>query len=444
MASPASKIAIPSSKYIAFNHVSQNSSNSDVCNSSFPGIELLVLESRRSDNVVVRSAFGDVKNTQDFSKLEKSILDWGYPESCLFYIGGMKCMITFLSKEIASDFVKEGRWKDHFDSMEVWNGDDLELGRIVKLRMEGMPMVLRDEAIFRRIAELFGRAMDDVIFSWDAIDISTGYCLVLSEIRSKIEEEVTLVWKNKSYSVWVSEVSESWSPEFGANLPGKVVDESDDVLEDGEFRPPHDSVAGGDASREEETTRFMDMGGVPQDVQGSKTAAHVCESTHAELEVLGSPCGPYPRTDFPRDDSILPVPNSVMGRSAAINSKKRPRIFRSPEVRDYDLGSGYFSLPFPDLNCVVPETCPRDFISPPVDHLVGHSPMEVSRDSSNGEIGGHRVEQNPGDFGNGDNYASRETEDTIHVGVGIRIQLDGFEDQVRSLIEGEGVQIVSQ
>ncbi|KAI3712140.1 hypothetical protein L1987_70689 [Smallanthus sonchifolius] len=113
----------------------------------------------------------------------------------------MKCMITFRSKEIASDFVKEGKWKDHFDSMEVWNGEDLKLGRIVKLRVEGMPMVLREDANFRRIAELFGRAVDDVVFSWDAIDISTGYCLVLSDIRSKIEEEVTLVWKNKSYSV---------------------------------------------------------------------------------------------------------------------------------------------------------------------------------------------------------------------------------------------------
>ncbi|KAI3712139.1 hypothetical protein L1987_70688 [Smallanthus sonchifolius] len=152
-------------------------------------------------------------------------------------------------------------------------------------------------------------------------------------------------------------------------------------------------------------------GGVPQDVQGSKSAAHVCESTHAELVALGSPGGPHLWTDFTRDDSILLGPNS----SALPGSQ----LYGS-------------------------ETCPRDFISPPLDHLVVHSPMEVSGDSSNGEISGHRVEQNPGDFGNGDNYASRETKDTIRVGVGIGIQLDGFEDQVRSLIECEGVQIVSQ
>ncbi|KAI3682940.1 hypothetical protein L1987_83334 [Smallanthus sonchifolius] len=84
-------------------------------------------------NCIGRSVVGEVKNIQAFSRLEKAIVDWGYPESCLFYIGGMKSIITFRSREISNDFVEKEGWKEFFDSVNVWNGEEPVFGRIVKL-----------------------------------------------------------------------------------------------------------------------------------------------------------------------------------------------------------------------------------------------------------------------------------------------------------------------
>ncbi|KAI3675453.1 hypothetical protein L1987_85043 [Smallanthus sonchifolius] len=55
-----------------------------------------------------------------------------------------------------------------------------------------------------------------------------------------------------------------------------------------------------------------------------------------------------------------------LGQSSAFNSKKRPRRFRSLDDVGFDLGPLYPSLvdednsplPFPDLNSVIPHTCP--------------------------------------------------------------------------------------
>ncbi|KAI3795587.1 hypothetical protein L1987_38243 [Smallanthus sonchifolius] len=146
--------------------------------------------------------------------------------------------------------------------------------------------------------------------------------------------------------------------------------------------------------------------------------------------VLGSPGGPTLRVELHLDDYNPIGLNADLGRSSALNSKKRPRRFRSPEVVDIDSGLEYSGLPFPDLNCLVPETCPSASILSLVDHLVRHSPLEVSDDLI------------PREFSGGVNCTSREVEDTIQVGVGIGIQLAEFEDQVRFLVDGECAKIV--
>ncbi|KAI3828149.1 hypothetical protein L1987_02246 [Smallanthus sonchifolius] len=124
--------------------------------------------------------------------------------------------------------------------------------------MVGVPMVLRDDENFRRIGELFGKTVDDGVFTWGNIDISAGYCLVLTEIGNKIEEVINLAWKNRVYPVWVSEMGDNWVPEFCVDQSAMEAVGTEYELEDGEFRLPPQSPAGAEApGREDETNKCM-------------------------------------------------------------------------------------------------------------------------------------------------------------------------------------------
>ncbi|KAI3816825.1 hypothetical protein L1987_16530 [Smallanthus sonchifolius] len=111
-------------------------------------------------------------------------------------------------------------WKEFFDSVEVWNREEPVFGRIVKLRMVGMPLVLWEEENYRKIAELYGRTVDDG--GLPGVGIGGKQHLFL---------------------------------EFGGRHSEVVADGDEDVLEDGEFHPPPHPEVGEKSDRGEETTR---------------------------------------------------------------------------------------------------------------------------------------------------------------------------------------------
>ncbi|KAI3826455.1 hypothetical protein L1987_00503 [Smallanthus sonchifolius] len=240
------------------------------------------------------------------------------------------------------------------------------MARIAKLRMVGVPLVLRDDENFRRIGELFGKTVGN----------------------GEIDEVINLAWKNRMYSVWVSELGDPWVPEFGVDQSVMETDGLEDELEDGEFRLPSLSPAGvGDPSREDETNRRMGMGRIFQDLSSPNKAAHADESMHMEAE------GPLHHGLVDEDNS---------------------------------------PLPFRDLNSVIPDTCP--------------SAAALSSEFNNGETGinSWASDSNFQGFGRAVDQITQEVEDTVRVGARIGIQLHGFENQVRKLVEGEGVQNVPQ
>ncbi|KAI3828152.1 hypothetical protein L1987_02249 [Smallanthus sonchifolius] len=233
--------------------------------------------------------------------------------------------------------------------------------------MVGVPMVLRDDENFRRIGELFGKTVDDGLFTWGNIDISAGYCLVLTEIGNKIEEVINLAWKNRVYPVWVSEMGDNWVPEFCVDQSAMEAVGTEDELEDGEFRLPRQSPAGAEAlGREDETNKCMGTGRIFQEKYVSNEAAHADESMHVATEEFKSPGGPIFMDDQQLDEPNYTRPINDLGHTSAFNSKKRLKRFRSPDDVGFDLGPSHSglvdevnsSLPFPDLNSVIPETCP--------------------------------------------------------------------------------------
>ncbi|KAI3675332.1 hypothetical protein L1987_84921 [Smallanthus sonchifolius] len=153
--------------------------------------------------------------------------------------------------------------------------------------MEGVPLALRDEDNYLKVTEIFGRSVDDGVFSWGNIDISSGYYLVLTKIGNRIEEEINLVWQNRVYPVWVSEVGDSWVPEFNDAQPALVDEE-----------------------------RVHGHGGDSREKCASKEAAHVSSEAHR------SPGGPSLMVDHLLEEPITYGPVSGMGLNSVLNSKK--------------------------------------------------------------------------------------------------------------------------
>ncbi|KAI3713082.1 hypothetical protein L1987_71653 [Smallanthus sonchifolius] len=109
--------------------------------------------------------------------------------------------------------------------------------------MEGLPIVLREEKTFREIAGQYGKVIEPFDFSWDNFDVSAGSCLVLHSSGKRIDEELTLSWKNRAYPVWVREMDFCWPQSKKERLEPKLMgtsggDESREMdLEDREIRP---------------------------------------------------------------------------------------------------------------------------------------------------------------------------------------------------------------
>ncbi|KAI3732047.1 hypothetical protein L1987_63244 [Smallanthus sonchifolius] len=147
-----------------------------------------------------------------------------------------------LNSESSSFYSHPTFGEDHLVATAIWEGQEMMFERVVKIQMDGIPIVLREEKTFLEFAGLFGKVIEPFEFSWDGFDISSGACLVLHSSERKIDEEVNLIWNNRSYPIWVKEVEHAWPPALKepsatSTVGDKGVDaEGGAELEEGEFR----------------------------------------------------------------------------------------------------------------------------------------------------------------------------------------------------------------
>ncbi|MFS7977744.1 hypothetical protein Hanom_Chr10g00907601 [Helianthus anomalus] len=102
--------------------------------------------------------------------------------------------------------------RDCFTKATLWKGDDIVFDRVVKVRISGVPFRLRDNDLYDRIGGLVGRVVKGSEFSWEDNNNLESSCTVLVSSGKKIEEVIQLVWNNRTYPVWISEMTESWLP----------------------------------------------------------------------------------------------------------------------------------------------------------------------------------------------------------------------------------------
>ncbi|KAF5775443.1 putative RNA-directed DNA polymerase [Helianthus annuus] len=170
------------------------------------------------------AAVGCCKSLSILNNLFSLMSKAGEKEVTLSYLGGLFVLVKFLSVEHCNSFVcKNGMWKDWFSSLDHWNGQSLPFERIAWLRIVGVPIHLAEDEVYDSIARHFGKIVHASQRSVEDVDLSVNFVGVLRGDGVRIEEVVSLVWKDKRYKVWVEEVAEEWTPE-GLDGDGSEVD----------------------------------------------------------------------------------------------------------------------------------------------------------------------------------------------------------------------------
>ncbi|KAM0024262.1 putative RNA recognition motif domain, nucleotide-binding alpha-beta plait domain superfamily [Helianthus debilis subsp. tardiflorus] len=288
-----------------------------------------------------RAVIGVSDSIAKFHIVKRMLVEAGYPDAAVSYIGGLSALITFRDNVEMNDFMvgKENVWKGSLVTVSPWTGQDTMFERMVLLKVVGVPILIRDNTLFDRIGGLFGNVVGPSDFSWLATNNSAGFTHVLTKNASRIDEEVNVFWKGKNYSVWVAEECSSWVPDFEpiGNVP------NDDEMEKGEIRDKmaeHDDggVAGviptlNEAENEPGVTGNQedvmygnyDLPKVVDPVTPVQNSNNLGQGANVGLDtgVVGQVAGPYLNTNGPTSGNHL---DSVVG-SMVNKNRKRTRIF---------------------------------------------------------------------------------------------------------------------
>lgn len=93
-------------------------------------------------------------------------------------------------------------------------GQSLPDERIAWVKILGVPAHIWIPKIFNDIASRFGSVVSPSIACWDDCNMGYDYMGILINSGKRLEENLVLRWKSKSFRVWVSETECSWLPEF--------------------------------------------------------------------------------------------------------------------------------------------------------------------------------------------------------------------------------------
>ncbi|KAI3754748.1 hypothetical protein L1987_54538 [Smallanthus sonchifolius] len=174
--------------------------------------------------------------------------------------------------------------------------------RVVKIQMDGIPIVLREEKTFREIAGLLGKVIEPF--------------------------EVNLIWNKRAYHIWVKEVEHAWPPALKepsatATVRDKGVDEEEGAeLEEGEFRA---TPATGNQELQEEVEMIRHIGDA-----AAPTLHGESQELHVGMDFLCTP-----RKSRVTEDGIIGGPDHLgpsnqVGLPSVVSSRKKAPFLPKP------------------------------------------------------------------------------------------------------------------
>ncbi|KAM0007869.1 hypothetical protein Hdeb2414_s0004g00137611 [Helianthus debilis subsp. tardiflorus] len=138
----------------------------------------------------------------------------------LSYLGGLYMLVKFEDEVSCVNFMTDHScWKDWFSILDPWDNQSLPFERLAWVKVLGVPMHLADNDVLNNIAEQFGKIVHGSQLEAEDGNLSVSWIGLLVGEGVRIQDQVTLRWKNKQFRVWVEEVINELVPDS----IGKVV-----------------------------------------------------------------------------------------------------------------------------------------------------------------------------------------------------------------------------
>ncbi|GKA36946.1 RNA-directed DNA polymerase, eukaryota [Tanacetum coccineum] len=178
-----------------------------------------------------KSLFGRVKEVASLSNLKKALINEGFDDLTIRYMGELWIILEFesvKSKDLFRDNTGAVSW---FSVLRQASNDFMPEGRIVWVEVEGIPFKVWSGNTFNRIAAKWGELLDfddqeDLYFH------SKRLC-IYTKLRSNIFENFKIVYRGKVCWIRAKEVP-GWVPEF--------LDDSDDESQSEEGINDHEHL----------------------------------------------------------------------------------------------------------------------------------------------------------------------------------------------------------
>ncbi|MFS7987383.1 hypothetical protein Hanom_Chr11g01021871 [Helianthus anomalus] len=182
-------------------------------------------------------------------------------------------------------------WGPWFSKLSAWDGQSMPFKKVAWLRLIGFPLHLLESDVVKSVGELFGKVMHVQRALGEDKDLSITRVGVLSGVVERINEAVSVKWKNRCYRIWVEEEVDVWVPDFLGGVEGfnpngssplassPVVKVAESGNGGGMFEEEEEAGMGGGSSRgDDQVGEFFEVGG------GGMASKEVCFNWQPFLE----------------------------------------------------------------------------------------------------------------------------------------------------------------
>ncbi|KAF5803643.1 hypothetical protein HanXRQr2_Chr06g0273841 [Helianthus annuus] len=187
-------------------------------------------ETRAFPDLHGRDLIGRASDVTVLRKLKEACVEEGLGGFGIVYIGGLSVCLKFQNSEEASSMLlRHDTWKKWFTNLDIWEGQVLLFERIAWIKIHGVLIHLAENWVFDYVAGQFGSVVHPAQLDTSDVNSSVVCVGILVREGKKIEDSVTLKWKNIRFKVWVVEECGDWDVDSLRWVPVRVEDKPDGI-----------------------------------------------------------------------------------------------------------------------------------------------------------------------------------------------------------------------
>ncbi|KAJ0779118.1 hypothetical protein HanPI659440_Chr06g0223071 [Helianthus annuus] len=139
------------------------------------------------------------------------------------YLGGLSLLISFHDEESMKAFLdRKNIWELWFSKLDPWKGQTLPLERVAWLKLVGIPLHVMDADVLSQVGDRFGKVIHVPKAFEEDQDLSFIRVGVLVGNSRKINDEVVLRWRNRTFRIGIEEDQEVWVPDYARRMSESV------------------------------------------------------------------------------------------------------------------------------------------------------------------------------------------------------------------------------